>query len=108
MFNPVKAVGGFMSGVKKLGEATGKAQKMFTALTADVDGDGTPEYKEASTGVLKMYNKFKGETVPLCKQGFAKAKQHLGEFATIFKTEIFPNVLSVFNEARKAALDAKE
>lgn len=69
MKNFVKA---FVNGISTAGRAVGKGQRVMDAVTKDEDGDGTPEYKEALNGLMKMVDKFKLETLPALKEFWEK------------------------------------
>ena len=103
MVNPVKLLGSGLHAISMAGKGLGKVQKLISALTADVDNDGTPEYKEALDGLLAMWNKAKDESIPALKNLVAKVKAHVAEYKVILDAQVIPNVKSVFEAARKAA-----
>lgn len=105
MTNPVKFITAGLKAVSLAGKSLGKAQKLFAALLADEDDDGTPEWKEAVNGCLKLFHKLKDESLPLAKQALLNLKEHLGGYREIFMKDVLPNVISVFNGARKAVLE---
>lgn len=98
MNNPIKFIGAALNTVSLAGKALGKAQKIFSALVEDKDKDGTPEYREALNGLMKVFHKIKDDSLP-------KLKVHLSEYESIWTEEIFPNAFYVFESARKAALE---
>lgn len=98
MENPIKFIGAGLNFISLAGKSLGKAQKILTALLKDEDNDGIPEYKESANGLVKIFHKMKDDTIP-------KFKSHLAEYKKIWDEEVFPNVVSVFESARKAALE---
>lgn len=103
MGNPFKFFGALVHGVSLAGKGVGKAQKILSALSADADNDGTPEYKEAIDGLVAIWKKFQNVTIPLIKNACEAAKLHCLEYKAIVSEQVVPNVKSVFEAARKAA-----
>ncbi len=85
MLNPIKFFGGLIKSIGFAGKAVGKAQRVYNALSADSDGDGTPEYQEALEGLKEVGGL-------------------LAEAYRAFMRSVLPNVLSIFHAARQAAM----
>jgi hypothetical protein len=103
--NPLKFIGAGLNAISLAGKGLGKAQKLFAALSEDKDKDGTPEYKEAANGLVKIFHKAKDDSLPKFKGALIAFKAHLAEYKKIFSEEVIPNVISVFDSARKVALE---
>lgn len=105
MQNPLKFVSGAVQAVAALGKGVGKAQKLIAALSEDKDGNGSPEYKDAFNGLVKIFNKAKDDSLPLLKSALQGAVEHAREYEKIIKEEVIPHIVAVFNAARQAALE---
>lgn len=105
MFNPAAFVSAAVKGVAAVGKGLGKGQKMVAAWNVDADGDNIPERIEARDAALKMWEKFKSETLPSVKNQFGFWKGHLIEYKDLFLKEVLPPVKAVFEAERKAALE---
>lgn len=104
MINLIKAVSAAVQTIALVGKGVGKAQKVLSALTADKDADGTPEYKEAFAGILEVVHKFKDESIPYLKKVALEIKAHFQDYSDIVNKKVLPNIKSVFDAARQAAL----
>lgn len=103
MANPIGFITGAIKGAAALAQGLGKAKGIAERAMDDIDGNGIPEYQDIVDLLVKMFNRFKNDTLTLVKLEAGEYKKMIN----VLVPKIQTLVMHVFNDAHAKAKAGK-